>query len=164
MKILVVSDNHGSTKNLFDLINRVKPFDLLIHCGDIEISTDVLREKAGCEVYAVRGNNDIFFYYDLPKELIIDAGKDRILITHGNEYYVNYSMEYLIEEAKKKGANIVTFGHTHVPFNKEIDGIKLFNPGSIAHPRQEGRRCTYGFINIDIRTKGRAECSICYFE
>ena len=36
MKILVVSDTHGHEKNLMTVLNRVRPVDALIHCGDVE--------------------------------------------------------------------------------------------------------------------------------
>ena len=34
MKILVVSDTHGHTKNLERVLEKVGDIDLFIHCGD----------------------------------------------------------------------------------------------------------------------------------
>ena len=55
----------------------------------------------------------------------------------------------LAVSAKKKGADIVMFGHTHVPLIKKIDDVTLINPGSITIPRQSGRRPSYAFMEID---------------
>ena len=34
IKILVVSDSHGARRHLQEIIDRERPFDYLIHCGD----------------------------------------------------------------------------------------------------------------------------------
>ena len=36
MKVLIVSDTHGRDENLEIVINREAPFDMLVHCGDVE--------------------------------------------------------------------------------------------------------------------------------
>ena len=48
MKILVVSDTHGHEKNLMTVLNRVRPVDALIHCGDVEGGEDYIRAAAEC--------------------------------------------------------------------------------------------------------------------
>ena len=45
-------------------------------------------------------------------------------------------------------ADVVVFGHSHIPWNEEgIDGQVLFNPGSPTERRRQPR-CTYGVIDI----------------
>ena len=36
MKVLIVSDTHGRDENLEIAVNREAPFDMLVHCGDVE--------------------------------------------------------------------------------------------------------------------------------
>ena len=36
-----------------------------------------------------------------------------------------------------------------LPVAKEIDGIMLFNPGSLSYPRQEGRKPSYIVLTVD---------------
>ena len=68
--------------------------------------------------------------------------------------------ENLKEEARGRGADIVMYGHTHKPsFTKETDLITL-NPGSIAYPRQEGRKGTYMLMETD--KNGKAEFTLKY--
>ena len=43
MKILVVSDTHGHTKNLERVLEKVGDIDLFIHCGDLEGGEDYIR-------------------------------------------------------------------------------------------------------------------------
>ena len=50
----------------------------------------------------------------------------------------------LKDEAKSRGFNIVMYGHTHRPSIDMSDPeVTVINPGSLAYPRQEGRRPTY---------------------
>ena len=58
MKILVLSDNHGNSNDMLEVLRRVKPVDMVIHCGDIDMPPSLLEESAGCPVKIVRGNND----------------------------------------------------------------------------------------------------------
>ena len=36
MKILIISDTHGSHKNFDRVIEKERPLDMLIHLGDVE--------------------------------------------------------------------------------------------------------------------------------
>ena len=40
-------------------------------------------------------------------------------MTHGHGYFVHSGTLYLKREARKKGADIVMFGHTHKPYMEE---------------------------------------------
>ena len=53
MRILIVSDTHGKDKGLKELLGKLKPVDMLIHCGDSEGSEDYIREIA--DVYKRQG-------------------------------------------------------------------------------------------------------------
>ncbi len=66
MKILIISDTHGSHKNFDRVIEKERPLDMLIHLGDVEGDEDYIPAVADCPVHMVRGNND--FFSDLPGE------------------------------------------------------------------------------------------------
>ena len=42
MKILVVSDTHGRDSGLERAVELERPFDMLIHCGDVEGREDYI--------------------------------------------------------------------------------------------------------------------------
>lgn len=150
MKVLIVSDTHGRDQYLYETLQKVKPIDLILHMGDFEGGDEDIKAIADCPVEFVSGNND--FFTREPKEKIIRIGKYVIMMTHGHRYSVNYSTDLIKEAAKQNGADIVMFGHTHVPLIEFKDGIWVINPGSISLPRQEGRIPTY--IIMDIDSKG----------
>ena len=158
MKILIVSDTHGHSDKLEFIINKIKPIDMLIHLCDVEDGEYTLSRLVQCEIQVVSGNNDFFSNYDREKEITI--GKYKAFITHGHRYYVNSGSEIIKEEGIRRGADIVMFGHTHVPLLEIDRNIVALNPGSLTYPRQEGRRPSYIIMEID--NSGQAHYTINY--
>lgn len=160
MKILIVSDSHGRSHYLEKAILQVYPMDNIIHLGDIEGEEDYLREIAPCPVYMVAGNND--FFSREPREEIIQLGKYRILLTHGHHHNVYSGTDGLREAARNNDADIVMYGHTHIPKIENKDNVWIVNPGSISLPRQEGRKPSYLVMEID--SSQEVHFSLNYFE
>ena len=151
MKIMIVSDSHGEMSNVTKAIKQEKPIDILIHCGDTEGTEGDISLLAECPIYAVRGNND--YFTRLSRELEFEICGRKVMVTHGHYYSVSMGPERLIEEASARGLDIVFYGHTHRPLIEQVDGMYVVNPGSIAYPRQEGRKRTYAIMNIDKNNK-----------
>lgn len=145
-KILVISDTHGRTKNLEKILPKEKPLDYLFHLGDVGRDVDYIEVLAECPCAFVAGNND--FFSELPSERLPKIGDTRFFMAHGHQYYVNAHPSLLARIAKEKGASVALFGHTHVPFCKEIDGVLVLNPGSLSLPRQENPAPTYLVIYV----------------
>lgn len=159
MKVLIVSDTHGREQNLAEALEQTGPIDQLIHLGDVEGGAEHIRELAGDAPAAIiAGNND--FFCDLPNERIFTLGGHRIFMTHGHGYFVHRGTLYLKREARKKGADIVMFGHTHKPYMEEDNELLVLNPGSLSLPRQEGHRPTY--IVMEIADDGQISYELCY--
>lgn len=158
MKILIVSDTHGKNKNLFNALQRVGPIDLLIHLGDLGGHEDYIKSMSPCPVEMISGNNDIFTGY--PKEKMKLIGKYNVMLTHGHRYDVYYNTYKIKEVARSRQADIVMFGHTHIPLIDLKDDVWAINPGSIALPRQRGRKPT--FIIMEIDAKGQSHFTLNY--
>lgn len=147
MKILVISDTHGVNHNFLTVLKKVSPIDILIHLGDFQGSESFIEASASCRCEFVAGNNDFFNGY--PREKLIKLGRHTIFLTHGHRYGVYYGIDVLREAARLRNANIVIFGHTHVPMINKADDIWFINPGSISFPRQSGRIPSYIIMEID---------------
>ena len=93
MKILIVSDTHRKDGNLQWVMEKEKPFDMLIHLGDAEGSEQYIAHWAepGCELEMVLGNNDFFSHLERERDLMI--GKYKTLLTHGHYYHVSLSTD-----------------------------------------------------------------------
>lgn len=139
--------------------NRPAPSTSSFIWGTWEGGAEHIRELAGDAPAAIiAGNND--FFCDLPNERIFTLGGHRIFMTHGHGYFVHSGTLYLKREARKKGADIVMFGHTHKPYMEEDNELLVLNPGSLSLPRQEGHRPTY--IVMEIADDGQISYELCY--
>ena len=130
MKVLIVSDTHRHNDNLNKVLRKVKPLDMVIHCGDAEGTEDEIRMESECPLYIISGNNDFFSL--LSKEIELSIENYKAFITHGHMYGVSMGLERLVEEAKLRSADIVMFGHTHRPMIDIRDDLVILNPGSLS--------------------------------
>ena len=160
MKILIVSDTHGRHRNLEEVLDREGPIDMLVHLGDVEGGEDYICALADCETHIIAGNND--FFSDLSREQEFFIGKYRVFITHGHSYYVSMGTKELKKEARRRGVDIVMYGHTHVPYIEIGDDVTILNPGSISYPRQPGRKPTFLIMEID--EEGQAHYAHGYYK
>ena len=144
MKIIVLSDSHRDFHVLYDTFNRHIDANLFIFLGDgmeeLEDMESIFFQK---EIWSVSGNCDYFSSKDTLG--LKTAEGVRVLFTHGHLWGVKNGLEKLRQQAEGVQANLVLFGHTHLPFYQVIDGIHYFNPGSISAPR-DGHPPTYGQI------------------
>lgn len=147
MKVLIVSDSHGKNTQLDWVLKRVSPIDMLIHLGDLEGSEDYIEAIAEWPYELVSGNND--YFTDIEREKMIKIGSYQVLLTHGHRQQVYSGTETIKKWAKEKGADIVMFGHTHMPLLEIEEDITVLNPGSISKPRQEGHIPTYMIMELD---------------
>ncbi len=144
-RILVVSDTHGENRIISRILKKEPDIDMLIHCGDVCGDLEAAIE-GGIPVCVVAGNCDSRGSY--PEERVIKVGKYKIFITHGHRYAVDWRDDLICYAGKEKQADVVCFGHTHVPHNLPADGMLLLNPGSAARPRQTPRKATYAILTI----------------
>lgn len=147
LKILIISDTHRQHENLEQVIVKESPIDLVIHLGDAEGCEDYIEAISDCPLEIVAGNND--FFSNLDREKVITLLGHKMLLTHGHYYRVSLGLDTLVEEAKVKQADIVVFGHTHIPCVERIEEILVLNPGSISYPRQVGKEPTYIVMQLE---------------
>lgn len=147
MRILIVSDTHGRHDKFDRVLDKVGKIDLMIHLGDFQDEEDYMEIASGCSVCMVAGNND--YFSDLPYERTEVIGGKRMFLTHGHSYAVHGGVGRLAEEGRKHQAEVVMFGHTHVPCVEEADGMLFVNPGSLTYSRQEGHKPSYAIMEID---------------
>ncbi|OAT82239.1 metallophosphoesterase family protein [Desulfotomaculum copahuensis] len=155
MRIGVLSDTHGALDRAEKALRRMGEIDMLLHAGDHYRDAGQLARLLAVPVHAVTGNCD--YRAGGPEELLLDVGGVTIWLTHGHLYEVHFSGQKLLHRAREQNARVVVYGHTHVPFNRECDGVLLFNPGSIYHPRG-GSGPGYGLLDIEA---GRVKAELC---
>jgi putative phosphoesterase len=157
MVVAVISDTHlpkGNRRIPDACTERMRAADVIIHAGDFS-AAEVLRElrALGPPVVGVHGNaDDEEVRRLLPKTAVVAAGEAKIGVTH-NAGPANNRLERL--RARFPDADVVVFGHSHVPLHEEAGGFQIFNPGSPTDRRREPRH-TMGVIKVG----KRIECEI----
>ncbi|MDP4093913.1 MAG: metallophosphoesterase [Bacillota bacterium] len=148
MKILVISDTHGSIDKTEEVIRENGKLDVIIHLGDyIRDAEDISYIFPEIPVEAVMGNCDRMAG-DLPSEKLLEYMGKRIFITHGHNYSVKWEYGKLYMKAAEMCADMVLFGHTHTAELVKDNGLILLNPGSLSEPRNSVYG-SYAIVNID---------------
>lgn len=167
-RIGVVADTHipDRVRSLHpDLIAGLgkSRVDLVIHAGDICVSSVLTELSHIAPVVAVRGNRDWAFAGSLPWSRVLEISGMRIVIHHGMGNFWHYwldkvkyaSVGYRFERYKhllqrmSPGADVYVFGHTHHGENRVVDGALFFNPGSAAITPPTWPAPSFGVLTLD---------------
>lgn len=147
MKVGVISDSHARSFAELpeNLVKALSAVDLIIHAGDI-VTMDVIRGlQTLAPVKGVCGNMDYpEVRVALPEKQTIEIEGRKIGIVHGRggPATLEPTVMNLFSEV-----DIIVFGHSHIPVNKVVNGILLFNPGSA--------RESYGTLEVGKNTEGK---------
>lgn len=55
----------------------------------------------------------------------------------------------MIAHAGARAGDVLAFGHTHKPWQRDIDGVHLVNTGSVGRPKDGDWRAGYALIELD---------------
>ena len=131
LKIVVVSDSHGSTDLLDKVIMECSPFDIIVHCGDGVKDICGAYVPAGSTVLKVLGNTDIYSGCEADNILTEEIINKRVMITHGHQFNVKGGVSEIARVAGRFKADVVLFGHTHEQLLRQGNPL-LFNPGNLS--------------------------------
>ena len=147
MLVVVLADTHipRRAKGLPEgLTPHLESADLILHAGDLLVE-DVLYElEAYAPVRAVKGNVD-GWEVRLPETLEFEVEGVPVAMIH--------------DSGPKKGrrnrmgrrfpdARVVVFGHSHIPFLEDEDGLMLLNPGSPTDRRRQPDH-TFALLRVE---------------
>ena len=159
MKILVISDTHGDINKAEEAIRLNKEIGLIIHLGDYFRDAQKLSSIfPNIPIEYIYGNSD-FMINDVPAEKLLEINGKRIFITHGHRYSVKWDYDKLYRKAEEMNADILLFGHTHIPDLVEKGRLYVVNPGSTSDPREDSDE-SYAIIEIE---DGKVEPKLCHF-
>lgn len=160
MTLLVLSDSHGRPDLIEEAIRRVRP-DGILFAGDG--LRDLSRVEIPCPLWAVAGNCDWLTtpliisgaIFEPQNEELITVEGVRILLMHGHKYRVKGGLGQAVARAVQRDADLLIFGHTHIPLELHLrpDGgradfsvtkpLTLFNPGSLGD-----RHASFGTVTV----------------
>lgn len=142
MRIAVIADTHNRYPP--GLPERLREADEIWHLGDVcTPDTLVEFEQLGPPLRVVLGNNDWSSVWPVSLDLV-RAGR-RFHLTH-------------IPPARApRGVYAVLHGHTHVPRDEVIGGVRWLNPGCISRPNR-GAPPSFAWLTLEEGEVPRWQC------
>ena len=149
MKCIIFSDSHGNTSYMDRVLYMHRDADHVFFLGDGLSDFELVMQYHRIPFTAVCGNCDFrktLFGKEVPRLTMVELFNKKILLTHGHMFAVKEGTSLLTSHAKELGADIVIYGHTHIPSEEYLTDEKmyLFNPGSIGCNEN-----TFGILTLD---------------
>lgn len=126
---------------------HLREADLILHAGDVCTAAvlDELSEYA--PVHVVLGNNDgqDVAQWGAPERLELDVAGLAVAMVHDSGQAAGRSARL---RRWFPAAQLVVFGHSHIPLDQAGDGIRILNPGSPTDRRRQPHG-TIGLLDIE---------------
>jgi putative phosphoesterase len=131
VRVGLISDTHGQLRNqVFDVFAGV---DLILHAGDIGDLDIISNLEVVAAVHAVHGNMDDFDVRAKHGESVsLELEGKRVIVVHGHLFGAPTPARL---RSAFPTADVIVYGHTHMPLIDRRDGALIVNPGA-AGPRR----------------------------
>jgi putative phosphoesterase len=146
MRVIVLSDTHAPRRWRScppRVAGQLRGADLILHAGDVCIAPVLAELAQYAPVTAVLGNNDGRDVADWgaaeTAALTLDGLRVAMLHDSGPAAGRLARMRRRFPEA-----DLVVFGHSHIPLDESGHGLRIFNPGSPT----DRRRQPHGTIGV----------------
>jgi hypothetical protein len=136
LRILVLADTHNHLPP--QLAELAAGVDEIWHLGDVT-TPDILKSvrAVGAPVVIVRGN--------------CDSNSDWPLHTDLERNGVRFRLIHIPPKTAPANTDILLHGHTHVPRDEMIGGVRFLNPGCVTRPN---RGAPASVAHLEIATDG----------
>ncbi|HET9895514.1 MAG TPA: metallophosphoesterase family protein [Streptosporangiaceae bacterium] len=150
MKVVVLADTHAPRRWRQcppAVAAQLPGADLILHAGDV-CTASVLQELSDfAPVRVVLGNNDgqDVAAWGAPESLEFELAGLPVAMVHDSGAAAGR-----IARMRRRfpAAQLVIFGHSHIPLDEAADGIRIFNPGSPTDRRRQPQG-TFGILHIE---------------
>jgi putative phosphoesterase len=150
MRVAVLSDTHAPRfwkRCPARVAEHLVCVDRILHAGDV-CTADVLDElRAFAPVTAVVGNNDgpDIAAWGATETVELDLAGVKVAMIHDS----GPAPGRLARMRRRfPSADLVVFGHSHIPLDDAADGLRIFNPGSPTDRRRQPAG-TMGLLDLD---------------
>lgn len=132
IRVAIISDTHipSRAERIPEwVVSEVEDADHIIHAGDFDSgeALDTVRDLAESST-VVSGNMDRGL--GLPETATVELGGVEFVVTHGAGDFDGYE-ERVADIVREESEDAVgVSGHTHQVLDREVDGVRLLNPGS----------------------------------
>ncbi|PSL55734.1 hypothetical protein B0I31_10425 [Saccharothrix carnea] len=150
MRVVVLSDTHAPRRWKScppEVAGHLRHADVILHAGDVCVAS-VLEELAQyAPVIAVCGNNDgpDVVAWGAPETVELELAGLRVAMIHDSGQATGRTARM---RRRFPEADLVVFGHSHIPMDVTGDGVRVFNPGSPTDRRRQPHG-TIGLLDIE---------------
>jgi uncharacterized protein len=132
MRIAVLADTHNRLPS--HVTEAIRGADEIWHLGDV-VNENILEElrTLGPLVRIVRGNCDECLDWPIVESFTIAGHR--------------ICLEHVPSRNPPAGTDLYLHGHTHVPRDETIGGIRFLNPGCITRPNR-GAPASYAWLTL----------------
>lgn len=139
MRVVVVSDTHSPRfwKSCPAAVARhLASAELILHAGDVCTAAVLDELQQFAPVHVVMGNNDRPEVADwgAPETLGLELAGLRVAMIHDSGPAKGRTGRL---RRRFPTADLVVFGHSHIPMDLTADGLRIFNPGSPTDKRRQ---------------------------
>jgi uncharacterized protein len=150
MKVAVLADTHAPRywKSCpAEVARRLEGVDLILHAGDVCRATVLEELAAFAPVRAVLGNNDTpdVVAWGAPETLRLELDGLPVAVVHDAGPARGRPARL---RRRFPDAELVVYGHSHIPLDESGDGVRIFNPGSPTDRRRQPRG-TMGLLRVE---------------
>ena len=145
MRVGVISDTHGLIRP--EALAALRGADHLLHAGDIGGEDVLAALRALAPLTAVAGNVDGFRCGEARETARVVLGGVRFYLTHILDR-PRHPRPEVEAELRRRAADVVVFGHSHLPHDEVLSGMRFFNPAS-AGPRRFDYPVSVGMLEVD---------------
>jgi putative phosphoesterase len=125
---------------------HLRDADVILHAGDVCVPSVLDELAAYAPVHAVCGNNDgpDVVAWGAPETLELELAGLRVAMIHDSGQKAGRTARM---RRQFPDADLVVFGHSHIPLDQTGDGVRIFNPGSPTDRRSQPHG-TIGLLDI----------------
>lgn len=90
----------------------------------------------------------------LPFDLSFVSEGLRVKIFHATPFknnlywYIEREEKFFLDMARRAAANVMIYGHTHIPYRKDIEGKFFINAGSVGKPKDQDPRACLTIVEV----------------
>jgi len=165
MLIGLISDTHvpdvikAIPAEVLEAFNGV---DLILHAGDIYITSVLDQLQTVAPVLSARGDDDFNIWDErVQQSHKLNVEGLNIFLTHSSDYSPHHVIQYPERHGFEKAPDVIVYGHSHSYNIDTMKGTLLVNPGSATFPQYQHRLGTVAILDI---TAGKAEARLIYLD
>ena len=147
-RIGVLSDTHLPTRARRvpeAALRHFEQVELILHAGDLSTLAALDQLEAYAPVIAVQGNvesPEVVARLPISREIVVGGCAIGLVHILGERAQHRRNARFTFPTAR-----VVVFGHSHIPYSDDADGLLLLNPGS-ATDRRTQPHCTIALLTI----------------